>query len=76
MISSVNDILTIVKSKELTPQQKLIALGNTSERIFSPVDLLGYTEEELSFLENQMVCDLNEKDRFEKLKKNQSDIQV
>ena len=60
MISSVNDILTIVKSKELTPQQKLIALGNTSERIFSPVDLLGYTEEELSFLENQMVCDLNE----------------
>ena len=60
MISSVNDILTIVKSKELTSQQKLIALGNVGERIFSPVDLLGYTEEELSFLENQMVCDLNE----------------
>jgi YjjI family glycine radical enzyme len=60
MISNVNDILTIVKSKDLTSQQKLIALGNVSERIFSPVDLLGYTEEELSFLENQMVCDLNE----------------
>jgi YjjI family glycine radical enzyme len=60
MISTVDDILTIVKSKELTPQQKLIALGNTGERIFSPVDLLGYTEEELSLLENQMVCDLNE----------------
>ena len=60
MISNVEDILAIVKSAELTPQQKLIALGNTSERIFSPVDLLGYTEEELGFLENQMICDLNE----------------
>ena len=60
MISTKEDFLTIVKSASLTPQQKLIALGNTSERIFSPVELLGYSEEELSFLENQMICDLNE----------------
>jgi len=60
MISSKQDFLTIVKSKDLTTQQKLIALGNVSERLFSPVELLGYTEEELSFLENKMVCDLNE----------------
>jgi len=60
MISSKNDFLTIIKSTDLTTQQKLIALGNVSERLFSPVDILGYTEEELSFLENQMICDLNE----------------
>ena len=60
MISSKQDILTVVKSKDLTTQQKLIALGNVSVRLFSPVEMLGYTKEELSFLENQMVCDLNE----------------
>ena len=60
MISNKNDFLTVVKSMDMTPQQKLVALGNISERIFSPVDLLGYTEEELGFLENQMICDLNE----------------
>lgn len=60
MISNKNDILTVVTSKDLTIQQKLIALGNVSERMFNPVDLLGYTEEELSFLDNQMICDLNE----------------
>lgn len=60
MISTKEDFLTVVKSKELTVQQKLIALGNISERMFSPVDLLGYTEEELGFIENQMICDLNE----------------
>ncbi len=60
MISNKNDILTVVKSSELTTQQKLVALGNIGERLFSPVELLGYTEEEMSYLDNQMICDLNE----------------
>ena len=60
MNSKKQDFLTVVKSGDLTPQQKLIALGNIGERLFSPVELLGYTKEELSYLENQMICDLNE----------------
>ncbi|QOR37042.1 YjjI family glycine radical enzyme [Clostridium sp. 'deep sea'] len=60
MQSSLNDIIDIVISKTMTPQQKLIALGNTAERLISPVELLGYTEEELAYINNQMICDLNE----------------
>lgn len=60
MISKKADFLEIIKSPSMTTQQKLVSLGNISERIFSPVDLLGYTEEELGYIENQMICDLNE----------------
>jgi len=60
MISTKQDFLTVVKSQDLTTQQKLVALGNISERLFSPKELLGYTDYEMSLLENQMVCDLNE----------------
>ncbi|MBF9015126.1 MULTISPECIES: YjjI family glycine radical enzyme [unclassified Oceanispirochaeta] len=60
MESTIQDVLSIVKSPNMTVQQKLIGLGNTSERLFSPIELLGYTEEEMSYLNNQMICDLNE----------------
>lgn len=60
MQSSLNDILDTVKSGSLTCQQKLMILGNIAERLFSPVELLGYTEEEWSYIQNQMICDLNE----------------
>jgi YjjI family glycine radical enzyme len=60
MESTIQDVLSIVKSPNMTVQQKLIGLGNTSERLFSPIELLGYTEEEMSYLSNQMICDLNE----------------
>lgn len=60
MVSTVNDIMNIVTSPVMTVQQKLIGLGNTSERLFDPVELLGYTEEEMAYVNNQMICDLNE----------------
>lgn len=60
MISNKQDILNIITSGTMTTQQKLIGLGNVAERLFSPVELLGYTEEEMSFIDNQMICDLNE----------------
>lgn len=60
MESTVQDVLSIVKSPNMTVQQKLIGLGNTSERLFSPIELLDYTEEEMTYLNNQMICDLNE----------------
>lgn len=60
MLASINDILDTVKSNSLTCQQKLQVLGNIAERLFSPVELLGYTEEEWHYIQNQMICDLNE----------------
>ena len=60
MLASLQDILDTVKSNTLTYQQKLMCLGNIAERLFDPRELLGYTDEEWQFLQNQMICDLNE----------------
>ncbi|MEG9491078.1 YjjI family glycine radical enzyme [Mannheimia indoligenes] len=60
MQASLQDILDVVKAKNLTYQQKLMSLGNIAERLFSPVELLGYTEEEWAYINNQMICDLCE----------------
>jgi YjjI family glycine radical enzyme len=60
MKSTVQDILDITTNPMLTIQQKLINLGNVTERMISPIDLLGYTEDEMSYMDNQMICDLNE----------------
>lgn len=60
MQASLQDILDVVKAKNLTYQQKLMSLGNIAERLFNPIELLGYTEEEWEHIENQMICDLNE----------------
>ena len=62
MLASLQDILDTVKSNTLTYQQKLMCLGNIAERLFDPRELLGYTDEEWQFLQNQMICDLNECD--------------
>ncbi len=60
MISKREDILTTATSKSLTYQQKMYNLANVAERLYSPVDLLGYSEEEMHHIENDMICDLNE----------------
>ncbi|PIE98085.1 MAG: YjjI family glycine radical enzyme [Treponema sp.] len=60
MRSEKENFIEIVTSPMLTYQQKLYNLANAAERIFSPVDLLGYTEEEWKYVENSMICDLNE----------------
>ncbi|CDF99810.1 Putative Glycine radical enzyme, YjjI family [Avibacterium paragallinarum JF4211] len=60
MQASLQDILDVVKAKNLTYHQKLMSLGNIAERLFNPIDLLGYTEEEWEYLQNQMICDLCE----------------
>ncbi|MGB3368533.1 MAG: YjjI family glycine radical enzyme [Acidaminobacteraceae bacterium] len=60
MQSNKNDILEIVTSDTMTTQQKLVGLGNIAERLFSPIDLLDYTKEEMKYINNQMICDLNE----------------
>ncbi|RRD93576.1 YjjI family glycine radical enzyme [Clostridiales bacterium COT073_COT-073] len=60
MLATKEDILQIATSKTLTYQQKLFSLANAAERMISPVELLGYTEEEWEYIQNQMICDLNE----------------
>ncbi len=60
MISKISDILDVANSKSLTYQQKLYNLANVAERLISPIELLGYTQEELMYIENDMICDLNE----------------
>jgi len=60
MRSTTQDILDITTDPMLTIQQKLINLGNVTERMISPMDVLGYTQEEVDFMDNQMICDLNE----------------
>lgn len=60
MESKLQDIYDIVTSNTMTPQQKLIGLGNVAERLLSPEDLLGYSQEEMKYINNQMICDLNE----------------
>ncbi|MBN6066782.1 YjjI family glycine radical enzyme [Aggregatibacter actinomycetemcomitans] len=60
MQATLQDILTTVKSDALTCQQKLMILGNIAERLIDPRELLNYTDEEWQYIENQMICDLNE----------------
>lgn len=60
MESNIQDIIQIVTSESLTYQQKLYNLANISERLISPIELLGYTNEEMEYINNQMICDLNE----------------
>ena len=60
MLASLQDILDTVKSPSLTYQQKNMLLANIAERLFDPRELLGYSDEEWQFIENQMICDLNE----------------
>lgn len=47
-------------STTLTYQQKLYSMANVGERLINPIDGLGYTEEEMTYIENDMICDLNE----------------
>lgn len=60
MLSSKKELVDIATSRSLTYQQKLYNLANAAERMISPVELLGYTEEEWQHVQNQMICDLNE----------------
>ncbi|OOR99023.1 YjjI family glycine radical enzyme [Haemophilus paracuniculus] len=60
MKATLDEILATVKSNGLTCQQKAMILANIAERLFDPRELLGYTDEEWHYIENQMICDLNE----------------
>lgn len=60
MQSNLDDLKIIATNKSLTYQQKLYNMANVAERLLSPKEILGYTDEEIKYLDNQMICDLNE----------------
>lgn len=60
MIAQIKDLIDVAQSKTLTYQQKLFNMANTAERIVDPISLLGYTQDEMNYLANGMICDLNE----------------
>ncbi|RRC94308.1 YjjI family glycine radical enzyme [Erysipelotrichaceae bacterium OH741_COT-311] len=60
MLANKEDLYNIITSDTLTYHQKLMSLGNAAERLFNPMELLGYTQEEWDYINNQMICDLNE----------------
>lgn len=60
MIATKEDLLNIITADNLTYHQKLMSLANAAERLFDPTEYLGYTREELQYINNQMICDLNE----------------
>lgn len=60
MKAKIEDINIITESKSLTYQQKIFNLANVAERLIDPRNVLNFTDEEVLFLENDMICDLNE----------------
>ncbi|MEW9123908.1 MAG: YjjI family glycine radical enzyme [Thermotaleaceae bacterium] len=60
MRSSMQDIMDIVTNSGLTYQQKLFNLANVAERLVDPKEILGYSDNEMMYIENEMICDLNE----------------
>lgn len=60
MRSKLNDLVDIATSSNLTYQQKLFNMANAAERLVDPKEVLGYTDEEMNYIENEMICDLNE----------------
>ncbi|SNS96573.1 glycine radical enzyme, YjjI family [Anaerovirgula multivorans] len=60
MQSKISDIMDIATSRSLTYQQKLFNLANVAERLLDPREVLGYTDTEMMYIENEMICDLNE----------------
>jgi YjjI family glycine radical enzyme len=60
MRSKISDIIDIATSKSSTYQQKLFNLANAAERLVDPKEVLNYSDEEMLYIENEMICDLNE----------------
>jgi len=60
MRSKQSEILDIIKSKNLTYEQKHHNLANVAERLVDPIEVLNYTEAEMDTIETSMICDLNE----------------
>lgn len=60
MRATFDELMETVKSKSLTYEQKHHALSNIAERLVDPIEILGYTEDEMDTIENNYICDLNE----------------
>jgi len=60
MQSKKDDLISTATSSSLSYQQKMYSLANIAERLFDPAEVLNYSSEEIGFINNDMICDLNE----------------
>lgn len=60
MQSKKEDLISTATSSTLSYQQKMYSLANVGERLIDPGAVLHYTEEEIAYINNDMICDLNE----------------
>lgn len=60
MLSNNKELFETATSLSLTYQQKIAGLANAAIRLQDPRELLNYTEKDWMFIQNGMVCDLNE----------------
>ncbi len=60
MLSNKQELIDTATSVSLTYQQKIAGLSNAATRFIDPKELLGYTDKDWEYIENGMICDLNE----------------
>jgi len=60
LVTKKEDVLKTIKDVKLTYQQRVVALALASERLFDPQELLGFTDADVKYLENDFICDLGE----------------
>ncbi len=60
MLSNKQELFESATGITLSYQQRIASLANAAIRLHDPRELLNYTEQDWAFLENGMLCDLNE----------------
>lgn len=60
MLSNKQELFETATSSSLTYQQKIAGLANAAIRLQDPRELLNYSEKDWEFIQNGMICDLNE----------------
>lgn len=60
MLSNNQELFESATGISLSYQQRIAGLANAATRLHDPRELLNYTEEDWAFVQNGMLCDLNE----------------
>ncbi len=60
MITTKKDIYDTVTAKNQTYKQKILGCMGLSRNSLDPIEYLGYTEEDVEYLEKEYICDLGE----------------
>ena len=60
MKSDIKELIDIATSSSLTYEQKHHSLANAAERMVDPIEVLGYREKDIDYIEKDFICELNE----------------